>query len=78
MRLEQVEEAHRVQLISEVAIVEYIKLLDEAKKDKDTKDNCNIGTYRKQIQELAFDVKTIHDKVCMLGRVPNHPYNVGI
>lgn len=63
VRLEQVEEAHRVQVIAEVAVVEYIKFVDAAKKDSDTKDNPSIPTYRKQIQEVAFDVKTVHDKV---------------
>ncbi|XP_067938140.1 MICOS complex subunit MIC60-like [Watersipora subatra] len=63
VRIEQVEEAHRLQLIAEAVIVEYLQVIDEAKKSPDTKDNCNLPIYRKQVQEIAYDVKTIYDKM---------------
>lgn len=66
LRLQRLEETHKVQQEVENKMVEYIKFLDDTKADSDTKDNENLPSYRKQIQQLAFDVKSMYDKVRMM------------
>lgn len=63
VRLQQIEEAHRVQKLAEEAIIDYLSIIDGAKADLDTKDNQNIPVYRKQIQEIAYQVQSVYEKV---------------
>lgn len=63
LRLQRLEEAHKTQKEVEEQIVEFMKFLDESKKDSNTADNETLPSYRKQIQQLAFDVKSVYDKV---------------
>lgn len=66
MRLLRVAEAHTVQTRAEDVVLEYKHFIDNAKKDADTCKNENIPSYRRQIEKLAYEVKSIHDQVINL------------
>lgn len=71
MRLQRLEEAHTAQQRVEDQIVSYIKFLDEVKANDYTKDNESLPSYKKQIQQIAYDVKSIHDKLKAQETVSN-------
>lgn len=63
LRLQRLEECHKTQKETELQIVSFIKFIDDAKKDDDTSGNETLPSYRRQVQQLAYDVKAVYDKV---------------
>jgi len=63
MRLQRLAEAKATQQEVEDAIVAYITMIDTAKKDADTRENENLQTFKRQIEQLAFEVKSTGDSV---------------
>lgn len=59
-----VEEAHRIQQEAEEIIVAYKGFVEAAKADPDTCKNQSLPTYRKQINEVSYNVTSVRDKVC--------------
>lgn len=63
LRIQRLEESHKSQQDVEGQIVEFIKFIDDAKKNSNTTSNESLPSYRKQVQQLAYDVKAVYDKV---------------